>query len=427
MDFTFGVLRPGIIASAGHSAAKRVGINSAWLLLARIIVQVQTLLLTVLVARRLGEAAFGQYSFIASLIFLGNVLSTFGTDTLLIRQVARSRKTDIPEVSAVLGLQLLFSTIIVASVWLWRFPGYTPEFTSALRLYSLSLFPLAFYSVYSAILRGMERMDLALLASFGTALAQILVVVLTVLISSHLDILMGALLAVQVFAMVFSYWLCRAVAPALTIHWKVEKQLLARLLRIAWPLAVLSILGVFYQRLGVFALTFSGSDAQTGLYSAASRVVEALKLGHIAVLGALLPALVRLRENSERKAEANRLFRNAAGGLLVLGLAGSVFATIFAAPLVNLLFGIRYTPAVPALQVLAWILVPYSLSSVLTVKMVSEKKEKYVTLILALSLVACACLSVWWIPLWGLRGACLAALVAETIQASLLFGWRNGI
>jgi O-antigen/teichoic acid export membrane protein len=383
------------------------------------------LVLTVLVARRLGEAVFGQYTLIASLVVLGNVFTTFGTDTLLIRQVAQSRRADSPQLSAALSLQVVFSLLFVTGVWLWTAvaPQKSPEFATALRLYSLSLFPLAFFSVYTAALRGFERMDLYLAASLATAVLQLFIVWLALRFGGGLVPLMAVLLGVQVFAMAASYWLCKAGLPGFALPWHVDSRLLAQILRAAWPLALLSVLGVAYQRLGVFTLSYLGSDVQVGLYSAASRVVEALKLGHIAVLGALLPALFAVQaqpDGASDRGEAGRLFSRSLWGLLALGLAGALGAALFAHPLVTFLYGSRYLAAGPALRILAWLLVPYSLSAALTVGMIARGREKLVTTVLAASLAAGLLLNLVWVPVWGLSGACLAALAAECVQAGAL-------
>jgi O-antigen/teichoic acid export membrane protein len=45
-------------------------------------------LATILIARRFGSAGFGNYAFIASLVLIGNMLTTFGSDMLLISDIA---------------------------------------------------------------------------------------------------------------------------------------------------------------------------------------------------------------------------------------------------------------------------------------------------------------------------------------------------
>src|SRR5512142_2232274 len=63
---------------------KLVGLNTFWLFMARLATQIQLILFTLLAARGLGVADFGQYSFIASTVVLGNVVTSFGTDTYII-------------------------------------------------------------------------------------------------------------------------------------------------------------------------------------------------------------------------------------------------------------------------------------------------------------------------------------------------------
>jgi hypothetical protein len=57
--------------------------DSLWVLAARLCAQGALALFTILIARRLGSAGFGEYAFIASAVFIGNMLTTFGTDMLL--------------------------------------------------------------------------------------------------------------------------------------------------------------------------------------------------------------------------------------------------------------------------------------------------------------------------------------------------------
>lgn len=419
---------PGLKEAA---AVGRVGRNSAWLLLSRVVTQVQLLLLTVLLARTLGKFGFGQYSLIASLVLLANVLTTFGSDTIIIRSVAGARRADIPEVSAALHLQLALSTLAIAAIWVWTgaFTGQSAGVISALRLYSLSLWPLAFFSVFSAVLRGFERMDLYLAISLGMAGLQILSVWLLLRSGGDLPGLMAVLLSIQIFGMLFSFILCQAAVPFFNPPWKPNLLTTLNLLHTAWPLAVLSIGGVAYQRLGIYTLSYWGSSGQTGLFSAAAKAVEALKIGQIAILGALLPALTRLQGNAGsgklEKVLAARISRLATAGLTAIGLLGAAALTIFASPLVSGLFGPDFSEAVPVLRMLSWILLPYSLSASLAVEMIAKGREKPVTFALLAGLGSALALSTVLVPGYGALGAGLAAVFGECIQAGGLCYFRN--
>src|SRR5690348_10935688 len=93
----------------------RLGRNSLWLLAARIGTQGLAVLFTVLLARRLGANGFGEYAFMAAVIFIGNTLTTFGTDMLLIRDIAA--RDDFSRLPAALFLQLALSVLFIALTW----------------------------------------------------------------------------------------------------------------------------------------------------------------------------------------------------------------------------------------------------------------------------------------------------------------------
>ena len=159
-----------------------------WLLAARLVGQGLGLLFTAVLARALGQAGLGQFAFISAVVFIGNAVTTFGLDTLLIREVAASRRpegttrddagraapTSVAQmVSAALLIQLALAAVFVAGLWLLapRLPNQTPATLPALRLAALALFPLAFSTVDSALLRAHERMAHFLLFSLTTATA----------------------------------------------------------------------------------------------------------------------------------------------------------------------------------------------------------------------------------------------------------------
>src|SRR5436190_122716 len=116
--------------------------NSLWLLIARVGAQASMVIVTYLLARRLGTAGFGEYAFIATAIVIGNALTTFGTDMYLIREIAA--KSDFSELTSVLVLQLVLSCVFIGFVFLLApyFPNQTAESILALKIYSFALIPL---------------------------------------------------------------------------------------------------------------------------------------------------------------------------------------------------------------------------------------------------------------------------------------------
>ena len=407
--------------------ARRVRLNSMWLLLARLITQGALILSTVLIARTLGVSVFGQYAFVAALIALGNVATTFGTDTLLIREVARDRRDGAGLAGAAVWLQLALSAAwLIVVVVITSFAGdRLSDVLPAVMIYSLSLIPLAFFTVYTSVLRAHERMDVYLLISAVAAIIQLGGIWAILQIDQSLVALVVVLDGVQLLAAIVAAMACHHTLPVFRFQWMIERQRLIRLVRLAWPFALLGALAVISQRLGLLMLSTLGTAADTGWYAAASRVIEPVKILHFAVLGALLPALAHLITSADQPMSAARLFRRSWLFLLSISIIVALAVVVFATPLIDLLFGAAYAPAAQLVQILAISLIPYTLSAAWSVLRVTQGQERRVMVALAVSLATTFLLNLWLIPLRGANGVALTVVIGESVFAAILLAWRR--
>jgi O-antigen/teichoic acid export membrane protein len=408
--------------------ARRVRLNSIWLLLARLITQGALVLTTVLIAHALGVIRFGQYAFVAAVIALGNVVTTFGTDTLLIREVARDRRDSAGWAGAALSLQLVLSAswLIVVVVAAPAAIDRSGDVLLAVMIYSLSLIPLAFFTVYTVVLRAHERMELYLLLSAAVAISQLMGIAWVLQVNQSLVALALLLDGVQLLAAISAALVCHHYLPAFRFRWKIDRRQLASLVRVAWPFALLGALAVIYQRLGVLMLSTLGTETDTGWYAAASRVIEPVKILHFAVLGALLPALSHLTTAAaSQQALAARLFKRSWLFLLSLSTLVTLAVMVFAEPLVNVLFGAAYAPAAALVKTLAVSLIPYTISAAWSVQRVTQGQERRVMWSLAVSLMVSFALNLGLIPVYGASGAALAVVISESVFATILLMWRR--
>lgn len=458
--------------NAIQSTVKRVTLNSLWLLIGRAASHGLMLVFTVLVARSLGEAGLGRYAFIASVVFLGNVVTTFGMDTLLIREIATTRRTDTSVLPAAFVIEIVLSVAFIAVVFVaaGRLPNLNPETAGALTLYSFALVPLAVATVFSAVLRAYERMDLYLLFNLTTAVAQTAGAFFVFRAGGGLHALVWLLLVVEVIGAVVAGALCMRNLPESDLLRAAHRVTVRRIIgglqpamRAGGVLAALAILAVVYQRMGIFTLSLMTTDAMTGWYSAAARVTEAFKMLPYAVFGALFPVMSRRAfsdgEQTEptatrvaavevfgdnycvdtREKMVNGKTRHVASlhqhlikstvldyyDLVVATLFGfallaSIGTTFFADFGINLLFGSGYAPAARALQILIWSLLPFVLTLKLSFELVAAGQEIKALYAMVATMGTAILLYLVLVPAYGLTGACWATVAAETAQAGIL-------
>ena len=373
-------------------------LNSFWLLFSRISAQALAVIFIALVARRLEPDSFGQFTFIAAVIFIGNTFTSFGTDTLLIREISKAGQIT-TLVRRAFTLQIILSAI-------WCFISLMFRVDIPLLIFSVSLFPLVIFSIVSALLRAFERMDLFWGLNLMNGLVQILAATLSKdLLTLCVLLLIGNILAAFLALRIFSIF-----SPGFQLFPFLDFRPLVHLVL---PLAMLTTLSVLSQRLGVLSVSTLLDLAATGLFSSAARVVDAMKFGHYAILGVLLPAL------SRGALYANKNYKMTFAGLLCLSilLAGAV--AFLAHPIINIVFGAQYIPAADLLTIIVWSLVPYTISAFLSVHLVVLGKEILLLKTTLLSLAFSIFLFIWLIKGYGLPGAAWAALIGEIIQATI--------
>jgi O-antigen/teichoic acid export membrane protein len=395
-----------------------LGKNIFWTVLSRFGAQIVSVISNLLLARYLGSARFGEYAFISAIVLIGNALSTFGVDMVLIRKISAAQ--DYSDLPAALVIQLLISFVFIAGVFM--ISPFLPAGNS-LRIYIFSLIPLSFFTVFTIALRGAQHMGSFSLLHFSVAVFQMIAIFILLIIKAEVVQLVALLLGVQFLGAVLGFILCITQLKDFPRSWHADWNRISLLLTSSTQLAVIGTLRLVYEKLAISMLPILTSVDVTGLFSASARVLDASKLGHMSALSAMFPEMAR--ENSLERNFSKATKRN----YVLLFIAAILFSFglfFFAKPIIHLLFGEKFAASVEALQVMAWIIVPYFMVSYYSLAFVAVRMERPVLTALIMSLFLLAILLIWWSPRYGLRGVAGAILCAETFQSAFLwFQWRQ--
>jgi O-antigen/teichoic acid export membrane protein len=408
-------------ASLGDIVRKRVAKNALWLLLGRFGSQALLLAFTILIARNLGDAGLGWYAFITSVVYLGNLTSTFGTDMLIMREVSANRDFAIVPASLFLQLGISILFILLVAFFAPRLPNQTVESGQALFIYSLSLFPMAVYSVFSASLRAVERMDSFTWLNLFNGAFLVSLAWFFVQPGISLPRLAWLLFAAQAVSAGAAACLALAQVPKLKSAWIHGRTAMSRLVRLAAPIAILAILGVLYQRVAIYLLITLEGPSITGQFSAALRLVEAAKFGHFALLGALFPVMSKF--NFVAGAGEQKLLSDSFRLLLLIALGFAALLFFAAEPLTHLLYGPAFFDVTSVLKILAVILIPVTITHYFSLMLLSVSKERSISVAISVSLI----FLISWIVFDGrLTSVALGLVIAESVQAMLMYiGWRR--
>lgn len=375
-------------------------------------------LLNLILARYLGLAGFGKFSFALS---YGLILSSLdpGFQLILTKFVARNPDISNPWISGGISIRVYMtgSLILLGSLPLF-FQGY-------LRSNGLLIFMVASSELlrsitlsYCALWRGFQIMVWEPVI-IGSERLTLLVSCWLLLRSGHGAVGVGtAFLTVRVAALTLAAWLfyTRVGPVQLTTHPKITRELI----RESMPVATLSVADRIKLYLPSIVLAYTAGEAAVGLFQAASKIVIFPMLINGVVGGAIFPAMSAAVASD---GQAEKLFRYGIRMLWHVLLPCSVLTLFFAQPLIRLIFGAAYEPAASALRILT----PFYLFNVIVTMsyylMTAVNRQILVMKLALLATGANIVLGIWMMRLFGVQGAAFTLLVTDGLVA--LAYWRS--
>jgi O-antigen/teichoic acid export membrane protein len=372
-------------------------------------------LLFLLLAREAGPAPAGTFSLGTTYLAIFGAL-LWGLDELAVREVARAPELTGRFFSHLLALRVALSALLLGLLLLVvAAAGYAPATTAFLQLVALSLPADGISAVLQALFVAHRRLGVP----FAAGLA------LFALRLGGGAWALAAGLGLQAIATVWvaGAWLAAGLylgaALALLRPGRVGLLPLDRawwlgLLGPALPFVLISALTIVEWQLDVLLLSLLRGEREVGWYSAAMTIFVALWLIPQAYRTALFPEMARRAGPHELEL----LYTRALQILLALALPIAAGLTLLAPEIVALLYRGDFEPSVPALQVLAWVLVPLFLNVPGVRLLLVRERQGWLAGLVALSLAANVAANLVLIPAWGVLGAA----VARALSTGLFYG-----
>jgi len=375
-----------------------------------------------LIARKLGLTALGDYTIVIAWLNVGQILCEAGLPALYVRATAGRPPDQIAWRRRVwhiqAGLALAVWAALVAAT------AVIPRMANRLDLMIIGGALLPFYAFGSAATSYFEAAERMERIFFIDSISN------TLLFAATVGVLLtgGTLQAIMVVAV-----LAQMAAALLTLIFLARKSPVPQpghapppsaMLRQAFPFFGLSLADIVLQRGDLLLLSLVARPEVAGVYAAANSIARvAIKLVS-SYWRALLPTLGRLHDQSSSTLD---LLDRQATRLLALGtLPVAAFGAALSAPLVTLLFGTQtatvHAATVSAVALLLWTGPLYGWELRATTWMVILKRQR-TALALALFHVACMLLAIP--PLTAAAGAAGSAAASLGVGAlsSLAAGW----
>jgi O-antigen/teichoic acid export membrane protein len=398
--------------------------NSTLLLVGTACAKALVLVATLILGRRLGPEGFGLYSLVFAYLAFFELFADAGLDALLVRDLARA-PTDGPRRlgdALVLRALLLVAVVPVAAA---LFPSFTHRPDGAL-LVVLGGAALVSSNRRSSLRTLVEapyraRLDMGVPTVLGVLAEALHVGILAVLIARAG--VPGAVSAQTLASLPFFALLAFLSARRLRPEIRFDGARLRGLLWTAAPLLGGLAVNVVLARADAVMLQVMRGTRDVGLYTAPVRIVEIANLLPILLMTSVFPLFAA--SHPQNPTRVDRLFRGSLRTLVTALVPFVAAQIVFAAPLIERLFGMPYAESIPVLPALALSEIFVFCDIVLTSRLVATGAERRNFGLLGIAAAANVGANLWLIPHWGPRGAAEANLFAYAVRLVAGFAFRD--
>lgn len=370
------------------------------------------LVLFLVAARMLGVDALGT---LAVGMAVGNAVAfilDLGLNSIAIRRISSRATTPAETASLLLELRLLdilaFLAVFVPVVW---FAIDDPQLRATVLLFSVAGTLRCFNFSFRALLQALERFSSeSLVVFFDTA--SIMVAGLVVLYLGGGPVELGwTFLAVRAATLTFYAIVIRRFIGQIT--WKANWPELWALQREAFPLGVAIMFSTLYWQTDILMLSaFAGAFA-TGIFSAAFRIVEGLRVAPDVLANVLYPRLSLWQERSWDRFDD--LLLRGCKYMLIVGAGVAGLGAFHAKEIVQLLYGPQFAPSAQVLAVLIVIPVFFFCGPILLASLRAIGKQSLVMWVMGGGVAAKLILGLALIPWLGVTGATIAAFASAAV------------
>ena len=360
----------------------------------------------------LGPEDYGRFSLVFAYLMIALLLVDMGASRYVIKKVSEDKTASGTYLSNFFIVQLLLATVILGIIALIPYlMDYEPSVRKAMFLAGIGVFLLSFSIPFSSIVQAWQRISVLAWVIFLNSLLNAAWLGISIFLGKDWVFFFLVYTVIGVFNLIlYAFVAGKIVAPV----FKIDRPLMRKLFVYGVPFGMLSGFEILIAKIDVVIQKFFLPFSEVGLYSASYRFLDFFGFLPAIVSISLFPYLSEQKDlaDPETKKVMERLNRF----MLALAIPVGLVTSIFARPIILLLFGVEYEDSILILQILIW-------SSVITFiyavpyTIVILKKTKIAIFALAAVTVLNAMLNFILVPRFG-----IVASAWITVGSSFLTG-----
>lgn len=405
----------GVQDNSGRMAA-----NSAIRAFGEVVGKLASVAFYVAIARELGDELFGDFMFGLSISTVLLSLAGLGTSELILREVARDHRAVHRYFSDTIAFKTLFTLFLLAILAVYlEIAGYPGETILAVLLIGLGVGIELLSQVPYSVFMGNERMGYVAVSLVAQRMFTSIIGVAALLLGAGLLLTSVIFVAGSMVGLLSAMiWMrTKVVRP----RRRIDVKRWMPIVKAALPLGLVAFLYTILLKLDITLLSLLSGGAEdnseVGQYGAAFRLIEATMFIGWSFSAATMPWLSRQRE--EGGMTHSRGYGLGAKALLAVLVPVGLCYGLLAEPLIDLIYGPDYEPAIELMQILSPMAILFGWNVFVSAVLISRDMPSGFTKAALVVLAQNVVFNLILIPKYGATGAAISSVSSGVLLAIL--------
>lgn len=387
----------------------RVVNNAAWIIGCRIIQAIMNLVITLISARYLDTSGFGTVNYATAIVAFVIPLMQLGLNSIIVQELVAHPEEEGKIMGSSIFMSFIMSFLTILGVISFVLIANRGE-TDTLIVCALCSLQLIFQSF--------DHLRYWFQAKFKSKYSAVVVLISYFVVNVYkaLILFLYKNIYLYVLSTVLEYLI---IAVLLLVCYKklgaerlsFSKQTSKRLINKGKFYILSNLMIIVFSMTDRIMLKLMIDDSATGIYSGAALIAGMTSFVFIAIIDSTRPSIFESKKVNELEYENKIIRLNSV--VIYLALAQSVFLTVLAGPIVNIMLGEKYTEAVVPLMVVVWYTTFAYTGSVRGIWMLAENKQHILWVINLVGALLNVVLNLVFIKIWGIVGASVASLITQ--------------
>mgnify|MGYP002523821757 FL=1 len=398
--------------------ANKIIKNAGWLIGAKIIQSVISLVVSMLTARFLGPSNFGLINYAASIVAFVAPIMYLGFNGILVKEIVAAPEKEGEILGTSITLSFISGIICIAGVISFACIVNAGE--------TVTIVVCALYSIL-LIFQSLELISYWFQAKLLSKYYSIVSFVAYSIVAVYKVFLLVTQKSVYWFAIsnALDYMLISAMLFVIYkkksgYKLKFSKEVAKAMFAESKYYILSDMMVAIFAQTDKIMLKLMIDDSATGFYSAAVACSSITMFIFTAIIDSMRPSVFENKASDENKYKQSVTVLYSI--IIYLSLIQSVFITVFSGVIIRILYGDGYASSIPALRIVVWYTTFSYIGGIRNIWLLAEKKQKYMLFINIFGALLNVVLNFVLIPVLQINGAAIASLATQFF-ANVILGF----